>query len=240
VADKSTQLILNALNRAILDPDGLPLYDSKHAPGLFPPTTLARQAAQRCKDEGLVRVLTTETRGKQVQEMCVLTEKGLAYLLREANPREVLEDFVRALEARQAQLQELVRSVQRTGTGLESLKAAAEQVLQQLLHQETSPATAEPSVNGNGALAWPQAALRRLAQWQGSGALKDHPLPDLYRYLQASYPTLTTGQFHDGLRQLHQEEKIYPHPWTGPLCDLPEPTFALLIGHVIVYYVSLK
>ena len=79
-----------------------------------------------------------------------------------------------------------------------------------------------------------------LAAWHEAGALSDCPLPELFRRLRSASPRLTIGQFHDGLRQFHQEEKIYLHPWTGPLCDLPEPTFALLLGHEIVYYVSLR
>ena len=50
--------------------------------------------------------------------------------------------------------------------------------------------------------------------------------------------TLSIGQFHDGLRELHDREQVYLHPWTGPLYAMPEPAFALLIGHEIAYYAS--
>jgi hypothetical protein len=49
---------------------------------------------------------------------------------------------------------------------------------------------------------------------------------------------VTIGQFHDGLRRLHDGATIYLHPWTGPLYELPEPRFALLVGHEIAYYAS--
>jgi hypothetical protein len=42
------------------------------------------------------------------------------------------------------------------------------------------------------------------------------------------------------LRSLHDRERIYLHPWTGPLYALPEPAFALLIGHEVAYYASLR
>jgi hypothetical protein len=239
MADKSTQLILDALNRAVHDPEGLPLHGSKAAPGMFPATALARQAAHRCKEEGLVRVVSSQRRGKQVLEICALTDKGLAFLLREANPRQVLEDFIRALEARQSQLADLVRSAQRAAGGVEALRAVTLKVLQQLLHKEPAPAD-KTSVNGNGAAPWPTAALQRLAQWQTANASEDCPLPELFRHLRQKYDALTVGQFHDGLRQLHQQDKVYLHPWTGPLYALPEPSCALLIGHEIVYYASLR
>jgi len=31
---------------------------------------------------------------------------------------------------------------------------------------------------------------------------------------------------------------IRDSPWTGPLYDLPEPHFALLVGHEVAYYAS--
>ena len=42
------------------------------------------------------------------------------------------------------------------------------------------------------------------------------------------------------LRRLHAEERIYLHPWTGPLCELPQPPLALLVGHEIAYYASAR
>ena len=59
---------------------------------------------------------------------------------------------------------------------------------------------------------------------------------ELCRQAQKESPTLTIGSFHDGLRHLHEQQKIYLHPWTGPLYDLPEPSYALLIGHEVAYY----
>jgi hypothetical protein len=89
------------------------------------------------------------------------------------------------------------------------------------------------------------AALHRviqtqLAHWQASGAAEDYPLAELFRHLQADVPGLTIGRFHDALRDLHDADRIYLHPWTGPLYDLPEPAFALLVGHLIAYYASAR
>ncbi len=39
---------------------------------------------------------------------------------------------------------------------------------------------------------------------------------------------------------MHQAGRIYVHPWTGPLHELPEPAYALLVGHEIAYYASLR
>jgi hypothetical protein len=239
MADRSSQLLLDALSRAVADPAGLPLYTSKSVPGLFPATAAARTAAQRCKDEQFVKVVRTESRGKAVQEVCAITDKGLAYLLTQASPRQVLEDLVRAVESRQAQLGELVAAARQTQSSLEAFKALAATVLQQVARQGTGQVNGSPP-GANGVANWDAAALAHLQQRQASGALEDCPLPELFHAAGQSYSKLTIGQFHDGLRRLADEGRIYLHPWTGPLYDLPEPPYALLIGHEVAYYASLR
>jgi hypothetical protein len=85
-----------------------------------------------------------------------------------------------------------------------------------------------------------QAIREHLAAWHEAGALSDCPLPELFRRLRFDSPRLTIGQFHDRLRRMHLDEQIYLHPWTGPLYALPEPAYALLVGHEIAYYASLR
>jgi hypothetical protein len=235
VADKTSQLVLDALSRAVAEPTGLPLLGSKTAPGLFPATTAARPIAERCKNEGYLRVVRTETKGKSPLEICALTEKGLAHLLGQLSPRQVLEDLVRALEANQAQVAGLVAAARHWQAGLDTLRATVDRVLQEL--QKPEPAPVAPP---NGTDAWRSAILSSLAQWRDSGAAGDHPLPELFRKTQPIYPPLTIGQFHDALRHFHEAGRLYLHPWTGPLYDVPEPAFALLSGHEIAYYASLR
>ena len=61
MVDKSAPLVLDALSRAVADPGGLPLFSGKQAPGLFAATAAAKQAAQQCKDDGLLHIVRTET-----------------------------------------------------------------------------------------------------------------------------------------------------------------------------------
>jgi hypothetical protein len=228
LADKATQLVLDALSRAAAEPAGLPLFGSKSSPGLFVATSAARFAARRCIDEALVRVLRSEPRGKTQQEICAITDKGLQFLLAQASPRQVLEDLLRAVEARQAQLGELVHTARQAQASLDGLKGMVRRVLTQ------------PAPSATGAEDWQPEALACLERWRTGGASEDFPLPELYRELCQERPALTVGQFHDGLRRLHEQGQIYLHPWTGPLCELPQPALALLVGHVIAYYASLR
>jgi hypothetical protein len=242
MVDKSQPLILEALSRAAAQPAGLPLHGNKKMPGLFASSRAAKQLAKRCKDDGLLRVMRTETRGKTVQEICALAEQGLAYLLQHASPKQLLENLVRELEARQAQLTDLVATAQQMQTNLEGLRALADRVLNGVHRPPSTNGT--PAANGSGdaadADAWLADALTHLRSWRGSAGLEDCPLPELYRAVQGSTPALTIGQFHDGLRRLHAQHQIYLHPWSGPLYELPEPALALLIGHVVAYYASLR
>jgi hypothetical protein len=133
--------------------------------------------------------------------------------------------------------------------GLDALKTNVEKILQQTcraeasaerggmkalfagFRQETDPPAASRSASDASA-----ALLSELARWQESVASEDCPLPHLYREAAAE----SIGQFHDALRRLHDQGKIYLHPWTGPLYDIPEPPYALLIGHEIAYYASIR
>jgi hypothetical protein len=81
------------------------------------------------------------------------------------------------------------------------------------------------------------AVLARLADWSGP---TDCTLPELYRALSLLDPAPTIGQFHDCLRRLHADGAVALHSWTGPLYAMPEPAYALLVGHGIAYYASLR
>jgi hypothetical protein len=198
------------------EPAGLLLHASRSSAGLFPSTSPGKQAAQRALDEQLLQSLDDDPR------LFVLSDRGLDYLLQHSTPRTVLEDLVRALEARQTESVALVADAARMKDTLESLGERVVQVLHQL---PSAPVEEE----------WTAPVLayleRRLTP-------EDCPLPELYLQARLISESLSIGGFHDGLRRLHENGSIYLHPWTGPLYALPEPSLALLIGHEIAYYAS--
>jgi hypothetical protein len=276
VADKHTQLVLDALSRAAAEPAGTPLFGTKSDPGLFPATAAARPAARKAIDDGLLRVVGTEAKGKTARELCAATEVGLRFLLDQVSPKQVLEDFVRALERREGQVSDLLAAAGRMADTLDGLKAAVAVVLPQVQAARISlppnPPVPFPGreggdvlhpsplrrgagggvthMNGVATLEAPTqtdlddlagAVLARLADWAASaGAGQDCPLPELYKSLTTREVPPTIGGFHDCLRQLHADHKVYLHPWTGPLYALPEPAYALLVGHNVAYYVSCR
>jgi hypothetical protein len=235
LAEKNTQIILDALGRALAEPAGVPLLGSKKAPGLFPSSAAARLVATRCKDEGYLRVLTGSAEKKD--ELCAITEKGLAFLLEQESPRRVLEDLVRTLESRHAQVGELVKTAETWQSGLDALRETIERILGHLQKPGTS---AGPALSSNGSDMWLADLVAHLAGWRAAGHSSDCPLPELFERARRLDTHLTIGHFHDGLRRLHEQGRIYLHPWTGPLYDIPEPKYALMIGHEIDYYASIR
>jgi hypothetical protein len=222
MADRTVPLVLAGLSRAAAEAAGGPLHGTRAQPGLFAATAAGKQAARRCLDEGLLRVVEPAPRGR---DLCAVTDRGLEFVLDHAGARAVLEDFIRVLDGRQAQAAELLAEARRMQAGLDALRANAERVLLHLQRQ------AQP------ADAWEAAVLDYLARRSAAG---DCPLPELYRQACLAEPGLTVGRFHDGLRRLCEQQRLYLHPWTAPLYDLPEPACALLAGHEVAYYASIR
>lgn len=218
MADKSTRLMLDALTRAAAEPDGLPLYARKGSEGLFPFTTLAKSAADRCTAEGFLEL----TDGAETAK---LSEAGMKFLLDHANPKQLIEDFLRVVESRQTEIDAIAGTLERMRKSMDGMTATLREAL--------------PSPYRNGHAPGNDLAsqlLQKLQTWRDANAARDCPLPRLYQDLAEPKPTI--GQFHDALRKMHDLGKVAAHPWTGPLYDLPEPKFALLIGHEIAYYVA--
>src|SRR5213078_1830897 len=73
--------------------------------------------------------IRTEAKGRNARELYGLTDRGWEFLLAAVNPKQVLEDFVRVLEARQGEVGELLATARRMADGLQGLKDAVSRVL---------------------------------------------------------------------------------------------------------------
>lgn len=257
LADKSTQLLLDALSLAATEPTGALLFATRSDTGLFATTATGRAAAKRATDAGyLVPV-------PHAPDRVTLAEAGLQLLLEHASPKTVLEDFVRVLESRQSQLDMVLQSVQQLGAQLAGMRQTLTQILPHVQLQRATPqmptdfgtsvavdeewtrggtATAtRPTRTATSVAHCAAAMLTHLADWASTaGAAQDCPLPELYRGVSCAMPDLSIGRFHDTLRELSSAGRVYLHPWTGPLYAVPEPTLALLVGHSVVYYASTR
>ena len=233
MSDTTSTPILEALQRALTEPEGLPLLTGKSGPGLFAPGAAGKSAAQQARAAGWVDVRRAETKGKAVVEFFALTEKGLTHLLEQTSPRPVLEALTTAIQNCERRVETWIAEVEKNRGCLDGLKRSAEAVLAHLKQPE---ATLPPWARNGHALDPQSRILDLLRSWHDQGKIGDYPLPDLYEQLRK----LTLGQFHDALRGLHEQRRIYLHPWTGPLHELPKPPYSLLVGHEIAYYASLR
>ena len=220
MADKLTPLLLSALARAATAPAGTPLTGPR-ATGLFPNTAAAKPAMTKAVADGLLTPVAADR--------YAATPAGLDFLARQGDPKQVLDDFVRVLESRETEVAGLVSTAGRLADELRGLKAVVGRLAP---NGKPTPRPFDPDELAD-------ATLARLTDWGLSAAAgQDCPLPDLYRALACREVPPTVGQFHDTLRTLHAANKVYLHPWTGPLYALPEPSYALLVGHNVAYYAS--
>jgi hypothetical protein len=186
--DKSQQLMIDALTVAMAEPAGCALHGAKSQRALFATSVPAKRAAERCKELGYLQTVRTESAGKKNVEICQISEKGIAFLLNELNPKQVMEAFTRTVEERGQEVGRLIQAAQDCQTTLLALKNQVEKVLVKV--QPTPAPVAAPSANGCGP--WKTHALGYLSQFQQSKPSEDCPLPELYRQAQQTVPSLTT------------------------------------------------
>ncbi|MBI3408416.1 MAG: hypothetical protein HY040_08670 [Planctomycetes bacterium] len=238
MADQIQALILSALRRALAAPAGLPLLAARN--GLFAATAAGKKAAQDCRARGLIRVVRNDAKGKSAQEIVTLSDEGLAHLLRETSPRPALEAILQAIQERHSELEVLVQYAREAQATLGELNAQARRLFDHFQEHRARPDTSLPATNGKHVPEPDGAVLACLGHWHERDRLEDCPLPELFRALQAADRSITIGQFHDSLRRLRGQKKIHLHPWTGPTYEIPVPALAVMMGHEIAYYASLK
>lgn len=231
MGNKLQELMIQGLTLAMADAEGKPLHGARSTPGLFPSTVAGKQAAHECIAANYLKVVGVETRGKSAIDLYGITETGTAFLLSRVSPRPVLEELVRVVESRGRQVEQVVAAARECQATFAALQGHVAKTLAQL---QAQPAP----VPYSGDSTWKQDILRYLKDWQSSRPNEDCPLPDLFAHARQVLPGLTLGQFHDGLRRLHDDGQVYLHPWTGPLYEIPDPACALLIGHAVAFYAS--
>lgn len=229
-------LIVEALQRAAAAPEGMPLVSSKAVPGLFTGGAAAKQAAVACKERGLLHVVRTQNRGRTALEVCALTEEGWRHLLEESSPRPVLEALRAALDQQTAKLSELTAAANTQRAAVDAIRSAVSRIEENLRQPKGPPFP----LSKNGTPSLEETIKQALSAWHERQPMGDCPLPELLRRVRETSPGSTIGRFHDAVRELSDERVLSLHPWTGPLYEMPEPEAALLVGHEIAYYASLR
>lgn len=217
---KQTQQIVAALSALLVAKSPVAWFTSRTATGLFPHSPAGKALAQAVRQLQLVTWTDDAVLG--------LTTAGVRFLMDHGPVGSLLQLLQRRRQLEQppsAYLEWMVTQVM-----------AVLQTWQMTLAGHSAPASTSPAPAAD----WQAQALKVLLERGQTRPQEDCPLPELYRQLQAQFPTLSPGMFHDGLRALAQAGRIQVYPWTGPLNEMPEPGFALMTGHAIGYYVGLR
>ncbi len=94
MTDRTTELLLDALKRALVEPGEHRLHKSGKLDGLFPSRTgSSAEAADRALREGLLEVVRTEVRGKSAFEWVRLAPRGVDFLHEHESPVRALREL---------------------------------------------------------------------------------------------------------------------------------------------------
>lgn len=222
-------MLTAALTRLAGSLDGLPLLSTRGCPGVFAGNAAGKEAARFCQENSLLRLLPQTRNGREV---FLLSAQGREWLASQTCPRATLEELTHAFQERARDLNEMKGQLEIQEHALRDLTDFLGAVAAKL--NEKGPPDPNCPLPGEAEI------LAKLQDWHQGCPIGDLPLPELYRALLEHLPTLTPGQFQDACRRLRERGRIYLHPWTGPLYELPEPSLAFMTGHEVAYYASLN
>lgn len=258
--DTPEGLILEALGRAVASPQPLPMHGTKAKPGIFLKNTPpARSAAQLALDRKWLRPTgQVQGKGKSARPLYCITAPGVQHALAHGEVVQLLNQLRAAADAQRATLDGMRVNMQALGQALQSQVdalqgverrvqppdiAAAVKQLAQIEAGRDPVATSQPD---NVRLPNEQRGSRGPGDWVDSivAFVRSYasgmcPLPELYRRV-AEPRRVSVGQFHDGLRELVAARRLRLHPWTGPMYQLKDEQFALLLGQEIKYYADVE
>ena len=87
--------------------------------------------------------------------------------------------------------------------------------------------------------AWLDRVVPLVAHQRERDRFQPLSLPALFQTIHAEQPSLTLGQFHDGLRALRDQGRIRLIPFTRALATIDDPRNALFLDGEVMYYVDL-
>ena len=105
MSDRTTELLLDALKRALVEPGEQRLYKSGKLEGLFPSRAgSAADAAERAVREGLLEEVRSEIRGKSTFQLVRLTPRGVDFIHEHESPVRALRELRAELRCNQQAL----------------------------------------------------------------------------------------------------------------------------------------
>jgi hypothetical protein len=246
--DRSSQILIEALQQSLAHGDEQRLYKSGKLEGLFPGRTgHAGDAAALALRENLLEVVRTEVKGRTTIEWVRLTPAGVDFLHAHQSPGAALSELRNVLRLNQQAVPVWLDEMRANLHALEERLAADAQKWHQKLEALTRRAEdtlrrmdeAIPLLPRDMAEAYPWAidALNYIDRRQSGGATSDCSLPELFTAVTRGHPRLSVMAFHEGLRRLHERRALRLQA-ANSLADLPQPEYALFDGGKVLYYAT--
>jgi hypothetical protein len=265
-AASTEDLILEALERTLVDPTPRKLHGTKANPGVFlSSSAVAKAAGQQCVQQGLIAVCGHLRKKAKVEPLYGLAPAGIAYLLEHDPMRQLLTAMQGAVERlirTGADCQQTLSGVQQQAARLQEVtQRAADRLqppdLEKMLaavqtagsHAQTAATPeaggaaadggrAAPAAGGVAEARWADAVHQHVQQHRRQSPLRPLDLPGLFRFARSQEPALSLGQFHDLVRRLADAGRIRLSPFTQAMYQLQEPECAMIVGREIMYYVE--
>jgi hypothetical protein len=260
--EKLQTKLLEALRQAM---DGTPqrLQGAGKVPGLFPGGQAGTKLINRARAKGYLQEVPPpeplpKSKSKAKPAVYItLTDRGRQFVLEQDSPIKVLAGLRERLDAQgaalsagvqdaQAQLAAFRDSVDQLEKSLRTHFAHYQQTAQafrsaldHLAHQPppTAPqATSRPPSPGAN---WLDEVVAFVTSQKQLNSFDRPNLKRVFEHVKQAHSALSIGQFHDGLRTLHQQRRIRLDPYTQALATLQDPLHALYLDREVKYYVDL-
>jgi hypothetical protein len=240
---------LTALAQALADPAPRALFGSAKVLGFFKTSSApTRAAAKLCEDRQWLATTGDFTgSGKSRKPFFRLTPAGVQAVLQNSETLNLLKDLdvslrqqVELLRAQRDLLGQMVGNLQPLADAVGHLNRImqppdVEGILRRLNHSPAVPAA--PSAAS--APDWLDEVVRLVTEQRQRDRYLPPTLPALYATLKPTRPSLTLGQFHDGLRLLRDQGRLRLSPYTRALATIDDARNALFLDGEVMYYAEL-
>ena len=237
---------VETLSRSLVDPTPRPLMGTRARPGIFVGSSqVVKAAAALCVENGwLAPTGEKQGKGKTAKDLYRITPAGIEYALQHSEALTLLRELLGASDALREALRSIQGKLDEASQGLNAQNGVLGQLRERVSPPDLSavleavaavPASPVTVAHDN----WLAAAVDFLRGYRRRNPQQRCPLPELYRHVSRSN-SISIGRFHDGLRQLVREQRIALHPYTGPMYQLKDEQYALLLGQEIKFYADIK
>ncbi len=247
-SERSSDILLAALRRALADAGEHRLFKSGKFDGLFPSRNgLSGDAAAEALRQCYLETVRTELKGRVSIEWVRLSPAGVEFIYRHDSPRAVLEEMralmsdarsgvPRWLNAILGEMQKLSKAfgdeMQRYMQRLDGLTGRIEEAIRR--SEAGVTLLADPM---QALVPWGVDALSFLDRRKQSGTTEPCPLPDLFSTVRKAHPLLSVADFQKGLKRLADARAITLLPYAGN-GRIPQPEHAIPDGAHMLYLVA--